>query len=53
MTFHNYNVALPVLQRTEERDLRKARLQEKKEQAQKDAVFKAIKVALFYLKNSI
>nr|XP_056700944.1 tetratricopeptide repeat protein 4 [Euleptes europaea] len=31
------------LKRTEERDLRKARLQEKKEQAQKDAVFKAIK----------
>ncbi|XP_077189740.1 tetratricopeptide repeat protein 4 [Paroedura picta] len=31
------------LKRTEDRDLRKARFQEKKEQAQKDAVFKAIK----------
>ncbi|XP_015270421.1 PREDICTED: tetratricopeptide repeat protein 4, partial [Gekko japonicus] len=31
------------LKRTEERDLRKDRLQEKKEKAQKDAVFKAIK----------
>ncbi|XP_060087854.1 tetratricopeptide repeat protein 4 isoform X2 [Heteronotia binoei] len=31
------------LKHTKERDLRKARLQEKKEQAQKDAVFRAIK----------
>lgn len=43
---HGDDVVLSVLQRTEERDLRKAKLQEKKELSRKEALLKAIRVAL-------
>lgn len=41
----SYDTDLSVFQRTEERDLRKAKLQEKRELSQKDALLKAIKVS--------
>lgn len=45
---HSNDVALSVFQRTEERDFRKAKLQEKREQSRKEALLKAIKVAFSF-----